>query len=741
MNDILDKFREAAIAFGLVRGFEIVPDGKLHRVDLEDEKKGRASGWYVLHTDGVPAGAFGSWKASSMETWTFKDRQSLTREERSHLAAITAKARRERKAEEAQVQAEAQRRAQAIWNSIDAAPDSHPYLVRKQVRSHGLRQHRDLLAIPLRDADGVLWSIQFISPTGEKRFVSGSKKRGCYAVIGRPTAHGPVFITEGYATAATIHEVTAEAVVVAFDSGNLEPVAKIMREKFPTREIIIAADNDRFTKKPNGEKWNPGLEQAQQAAHPIGARVAVPLFESDEGKPTDFNDLFLAQGAGAVLERIQVLEDTLAPPEPNGASQPPSNQAQTAPATTSAPIRTAAVDFFSPLPDVNGNGKPLSTIENLAEILRRLNVTVRYNVITKEEEILIPRQSFSIDNQANASLAWLMSWCGRFKMPTGQIGDFITYLADQNPFNPVATWISSRPWDGKSRFRALCNTITARGEADDLRIMDMKETLLRRWFISAVAAAFEPLGVSAHGVLVFQGDQYVGKTKWFKMLVPADLRVIRDGMILKPDDRDSVKQVVSNWLVELGELDATFRKSDIAQLKSFLTKDRDVLRRAYARRESEFARRTVFFASVNPKEFLHDQTGNRRYWTIEVEALDLEHKIDVQQVWAEVYELYKSGESWFLSKDEFGLLTESNKDFEARDPIEERLRTRLDWDTHVSFWEWRTATDVIIKCGIDKPTQTEVVRAGNIIRQLNGGQAKKSNGLRLLLVPGPADRF
>lgn len=735
MNEILDKFREAAIAFGLSRGFELVPDGKLHRVDLEDEKKGRESGWYLLHTDGVPAGAFGSWKSGEMQTWTFKDRNSLTKEERTHLAAITAKSRRERKSKEAEVQAEAQKRAEAIWNSIEAAPDDHPYLARKQVHSHGLRLHRgELLVVPMRDGDGVLWSLQFISPTGEKKFISGSKKRGCYSTIGRPTAQGAIFITEGYATAATIHEVTGEAVVIAFDAGNLEPVAKIMREKFPTREIIIAADNDRFTKKPNGEKYNPGIENAQQAAHPIGARVAVPLFESDEGQPTDFNDLAIREGAQAVLDRILVTEATPTPAETPEPAQAPAN-------TPTRPTKPSTVDFFSPLPDVNNSGKPLSTIENLAEILRRLNVTVRYNVISKEEEILIPRESFSIDNQANASLAWLMSWCGRFKMPVGQVGDFITYLADQNPFNPVATWISSKPWDGKSRLRALYNTVQARGEADEDRIGQMKEILLRRWLISAVAAAFEPMGVSAHGVLVFQGEQYVGKTKWFKMLVPADLRVIRDGMILKPDDRDSVKQVVSNWLVELGELDATFRRSDIAQLKSFLTKDRDLLRRAYARRESEYARRTVFFASVNPKEFLHDPTGNRRYWTIEVESLDLNHKIDVQQVWAEVYELYKSGESWFLSQDEFGMLTESNKDFEARDPIEERIRTRLDWTIHESYWEWKTATDVIIKCGVDKPTQAEVVRAGNIVRALNGGRSKKSNGLRLLYVPGVPEKF
>ena len=114
-----------------------------------------------------------------------------------------------------------------------------------------------------------------------------------------------------------------------------------------------------------------------------------------------------------------------------------------------------------------------------------------------------------------------------------------------------------------------------------------------RWMVSCVAAVFNPDGISAHGVLVLQGDQYLGKTKWMKSLAPKELGVIKDGITLNPSDKDSVMQCVRNWIVELGELDATFRKSDIASLKSFITSDRDVLRRPYARLESEFARRPV----------------------------------------------------------------------------------------------------------------------------------------------------
>ena len=396
----------------------------------------------------------------------------------------------------------------------------------------------------------------------------------------------------------------------------------------------------------------------------------------------------------------------------------------------------SAVDWWSPFPDVNGKGKPLGTIENVAEACRRLRVTVRYNVISKEIEILIPGEGFSIDNAANASLAWLTSACQRFGVPTGQLGDFLCYMADRNPYNPVAQWITSRPWDGRSRLQALMSTIVADGEADDMRVLDLKEAMIRRWMISAVAAAFQPTGVSAHGVLVLQGDQYVGKTAWFKSLVPKDLGVIQDGLMLRPDDRDSVKQAVSYWLVELGELDATFRKSDIAQLKAFLTRDKDTLRRAYAKLESHYARRTVFFASVNPRQFLHDPTGNRRYWTISAVEIQHQHGLDMQQVWAEVYEAhFLKGEGWYLAPEEMAALNEHNRDHEVLDPIRERLLTRYDWKAEPVAWRWMTATDVMSEIGFDKPTRADVTSCGQLLAELNGGRTKKSNGKRITFVP------
>lgn len=413
--------------------------------------------------------------------------------------------------------------------------------------------------------------------------------------------------------------------------------------------------------------------------------------------------------------------------------QPRREPMRTASDTTTATVDHAA-DIHSPLPDVKGNGKPMSTIENVAEVCRRLGVTVRYNVISKEEEIIIPGQGFSQDNAGNASLAWLNSWCARFGMPTDKLGDYVTFLADTNQYNPVAAWITSKEWDRKHRVQHLCATIKASGEDSDRNVSSLKSTLIRRWLLSAVAAAFEPEGVAAGGILVLQGAQYLGKTKWFKSLVPADLGVIQDGMMLRPDDRDSVRQVCGFWLVELGELDATFRKADIAALKAFITRKNDVIRRAYARKESHYARRTVMFASVNDDRFLNDPTGNRRFWTIECEAINHTHGLDMQQVWAEVYEEYKDGATWYLDADEVVALNQHNENFMQIDPIEERIASRLNWEEKQTFWRWIRTTDLLIEVGVDRPTHQDVIRGGTALKKRDCPR-KKVNGSWLILAP------
>lgn len=566
--------------------------------------------------------------------------------------------------------------AQVIFNTFSIAP--HPYLDKKGIKLwEGCRVKDDFLAIPLKDVHGKMWTFQKIFPDSSKRFFTGGKARSSFFQFGE--IKDKVYVCEGYATGFTLFEKHSNglAVICAMSAGNIPNVAQDLKEKYKNLDFIYAADRDDHGK---------GEEMCKKAMKITGGELILP----PEGFK-DFNDARVTDLTKIDTEEFEI----------------------------------------GPLPEMGSgkNPRPLSTINNLSELIRRLGISVRYNVIGKKEEILIPEKSFSMDNKANASLAWVTSEAIKAGMPNGQIGEYISYLADQNLYNPVATWITSKPWDGVNRLDEMYDTVKSSSNGM------LKEVLMKRWFVSCVAAIFEPNGISAHGMLVFQGKQAMGKTHWFKKLAPQSMEVIKDGLTLRPDDRDSVKRVVSFWLVELGELDATFRKADIAQLKSFMTADRDILRLSYARKESEFARRTIFFGSVNDQEFLADKTGNRRFWTIECSDINYSHKIDMQQFWAQIYALYLAGEPWILQEDELVTLNESNKSFETIDPIEELAHESYFWDSEQGNWIWKSATQCANDLGIKNPSKHDATSVSRVIRKLNLNISRKSNGSRQLLVP------
>lgn len=382
------------------------------------------------------------------------------------------------------------------------------------------------------------------------------------------------------------------------------------------------------------------------------------------------------------------------------------------------------------------NPKPLATLENFAALTRHLNVDFALNVISGREEIVIPGLEVDASTYDNSALTWLISEAKKSGLPSEQVPEYASMMCALNSYNPAANWINSKPWDGISRLPEWFATIESDNEP-------LKCTLMRKWAISAVASVFRPHGTSSHGVLTLLGAQNIGKTSWFKRLVPQHLGLTKDGLILRPEDRDSVKQATSFWMVELGELDATFRKSDIAALKAFITADCDVYRAAYARKETYKPRRTVFFASVNDERFLNDPTGNRRYWTINCRSIHWQHEIDMQQLWAEFKAIYESGESWYLSGEEINNLNTANEEFTATDPIEEKLHERLDFEAPASLWVWKTVTAVLEMCGWSgRPSRAEAIAAGRALRKLTGRKdTRKSHGVSLVLCPPVKSRF
>jgi len=314
--------------------------------------------------------------------------------------------------------------------------------------------------------------------------------------------------------------------------------------------------------------------------------------------------------------------------------------------------------------------------ENTEAMLKHHSITVKYNVLTGLQEVEVAGLEVAAEREQNFTFAYLRELGRSYDLGlTCEILEEHLELL-MKPYNPVADWIDSKPWDGVDRVNELLGTLTLAPNQDG----QFSGLLIVRWLTNVVAAGLLPvnpsgkLGVVPGGVLVLAGAQGVGKTRWFSSLFPAESGWFSGGLSIDPSDKDSVMKVCRHWVVELGELDSTFRRSDISALKAWIDSPKDTYRRPFDRREEVHPRRTISAGTVNGSKFLMDDTGNRRYWTLSVTSCNADHGIDTQQLWAQVAHMYRVDKlpTW-LDEDEKKKLAETNSVFEAEEPIGEEF--------------------------------------------------------------------
>jgi len=299
MNGAIENFKQAIRNAGIEPPNEIIADGILHRYTVHGDKPGKKNGWYVLHPDTPTVGSFGCWKRGISEKWCCKATRIMTAAEKTAYSAKVKLMKDQRKEEQTRIWAECRKWSAGMWEEAKDATNEHPYLKRKGVNAYRLKSFKDSLIIPVQDVDGTIHGVQFITPDGTKKLKTGTNKTGHFFKIGS-IKDNTIVICEGYATGASIHHATGHAVIVAFDSGNLSPVAQTFRSKFPDMKIIIAGDDD------YGTKGNPGLTKAEDAARAVCGVLAVPIFPDTRGvKDTDFNDLARLVGLDTVRMQIE----------------------------------------------------------------------------------------------------------------------------------------------------------------------------------------------------------------------------------------------------------------------------------------------------------------------------------------------------------------------------------------------------------------------------------------------------
>lgn len=177
--------------------------------------------------------------------------------------------------------ANASRQAIDLFSKALNASESHPYLIKKRVKPYGIKALDGNLLIPVYSVLGDFKSIQFIDANGGKKFLKGGQIQGGCHFIGEIQQDKPIYICEGYATAASVYEDTHCLTIVAFNAGNLIKVAIELRKQIPDAQIVIAGDSD-----------SVGREYAEKASKAVNGSTLIPDFGDNPQGFTDWNDYF-----------------------------------------------------------------------------------------------------------------------------------------------------------------------------------------------------------------------------------------------------------------------------------------------------------------------------------------------------------------------------------------------------------------------------------------------------------------
>lgn len=379
-----------------------------------------------------------------------------------------------------------------------------------------------------------------------------------------------------------------------------------------------------------------------------------------------------------------------------------------------------------------------SSIENVEYMLSSYDIAVRYNVIRKDVEIKPQGMRASADNADAASMGVIMSLAEVNNLHKTGLSDVILAIADKNAYNPVENWIKSAEWDGRDRLGDIYATLVTQADYPT----GFKELLLKKWLLSIVAAATIAHGFRCRGVLTLQGPQGIGKTAWLSALVSdpeVRAHAIKIDHHVDPHNKDSLIEAVSALVTEIGELDSSFRK-DVARIKGFLTRDADEVRRPYARRASKYPRRTVFMATVNDENFLVDDTGNTRFWTLPVDKIITEHGIDTQQLFAQLLIELREGAEWWLSPEEERVLEQLNGRHRSVSVLREKLMALVDIEREGPVeLEKVGTTQLLERMGYERPKNAQAKELTGILREVFG-EAKKVNGTQKWEVPFRAEK-
>lgn len=375
-------------------------------------------------------------------------------------------------------------------------------------------------------------------------------------------------------------------------------------------------------------------------------------------------------------------------------------------------------------------------------ILQAIGVTIRLNDMNRQIEINGLPEELGRDNLNNVLTTIVADIASDvlYKRATAPIvQETLNVIAQEKHYHPVITLLESKNWDGSDRIEEIYNILGI----DD----NFYKTLVRKWAIQTIAVLFnsDSKPIATEGVLVLQGKQGIGKTQFFSHLAIKEC-FFKGGATLDMSNKDSLMSATKIWICELGEIDSTTKKEQSA-LKAFLTEKTDRFREPYARCETIKPRRTSFCGTVNPKAYLRDETGNRRYWTIPVENINLKKIFDFDEEWYAQFwrqilvEYRKNPKGYLLTCEEKEMINVNNSEYEVDGFGQDEFMTLFDLTSDKSKWCYKTASEIAsMLCEKFKYLKISGAQVGKLLNQIEQREnmqfvRKTVNGRRMILCP------